>query len=174
MRYLIIVLALLAVIPMNPQNVSACFCGSPGVTESIMKAKAIFSAKVIQITAAQVKLEIADVWKGNVSGTVLLNHGSSCDPDFKLGKMYLIYARTYRDMVSSQERWFSSACYGSKILTGAERDLIELRSLKLRRNRLFIRYDAGKMDEISETFMGNLNCGRPITHNTGSFRSMDG
>lgn len=148
MRYFIIVLALIAVIPMNPQDVSACFCGSPGATEVIMKAKGIFSAKVIEITAGQVILEIADVWKGNVSGRLLLNDRSSCGVGFKLGKMYLIYARTHRDMLSGQERWTSNACDGSKLLTEAKRDLIELRSLKLRRNRLFIRYDAGKMDEI--------------------------
>lgn len=132
MRCFGLIVALIATIFLSPQSIFACFCGSPDVAKAIWKANAIFSAKVVEVSSERVVFDIEEVWKGHVSGTVVLNQqGSSCDLNFKAGQIYLIYARKYKHMLSAEDRWSTDVCHGSKNMADAEKDLRKLWSLKL-------------------------------------------
>jgi hypothetical protein len=66
-RYPAVVLAVIATVFLSPQSASACSC-APDVTKAIKDANAIFSAEVVEVSSGRVVFDIAEVWKGKVSG----------------------------------------------------------------------------------------------------------
>jgi hypothetical protein len=136
MRCFSALLAVITALLLCPQNVSACFCGSPDLTKAIRNANAIFSGKVVEVSPERVVFDVHEVWKGKVSSSLVLSQrGGSCDLTFEVGKTYLIYARKYRNMLSEDDRWSTDECSGSKNMSKADKDLKRLWVLKLNRSQ---------------------------------------
>ena len=131
MRHIILALAIIGAVLLNPEDASACFCASPDLSRSIKNAQSIFSAAAVEVSPETVVFEVEEVWKGRVAEKLTLHRDqSSCTIDFKVGEKYLIYARRYKDWVSGEYRLTTSQCDRSRKMAEAEADLVRLRGLK--------------------------------------------
>lgn len=74
----------------------ACVCGEkPAVAQSVRESEAVFSGKVVSKLKYGVRFEVGRSWKG-VSGRYIRiytgNIRNDCDPSFRIGELWLIYA----------------------------------------------------------------------------------
>jgi hypothetical protein len=120
-----------------------CVCVSiPTVADSLKKADAVFSGRVESISNKRATLKIEQVWKGELSGDVVMLLGgstfkpkrkvaikfpfTSCDYEFDVGERYLIYAS------HMEGKYFRTwKCTRTRRLQYAEEDLHELGQGKL-------------------------------------------
>lgn len=124
-----------AIVAAQPTCVFACSCRPPGTpAQELGQADAVFLATVVDVNAPSgpirssadsttVTLDVAKVWKGQVTRTlVLITPGSSasCGVSFEQGKAYVVYGRV------SEGALTTNLCSRTRPIGDATEDLAAL------------------------------------------------
>ena len=132
---------ILALLLFNAPAVEACSCaGYPTVCQSYEGAHAVFIGVVQNVETLKAKgrdgkdysagqiahIQVEKSFKGTVQPEVVFRHeGSSCDPTYKEGQRWLLYA--YHDQKT--KTWRIGECDRSTKIDGAKDDLLYLQGL---------------------------------------------
>jgi hypothetical protein len=109
-----------------PSSSYACKCVGPQSVEKEMKqSDAVFSGKVIGLkdekSHRKILFEVGKTWKGETkSQLILVSENSSCSIEFYKGAEYLVYAREYKGLLTTD------ICNRTTQLFDAEEDLVIL------------------------------------------------
>lgn len=108
----------------------ACKCAPTTPQQSLERANAVFSGKVIDVDkssnpseANRITFEVSKVWKGTNKQKLVITTSSSsasCGYSFQEGKEYLVYASTQDNKLQT------GSCSGTKSLADARADLAAL------------------------------------------------
>lgn len=107
-RFLIIVVAALAVIILNLRETRACSClPPPPPAKAFAEADAVFMGKVVSFELTGdaffprlAKFSVTKIWKGGrsaVNEILTANNSAACGYDFLVGESYVVYADEYGD-----------------------------------------------------------------------------
>ena len=134
-RLVALVLSILPLVMISASEAQACSCAPSGPPcQEAWKAPVIFAGTVIAVEqptgfgARRVRFRITEAFRGNEKGEIdihLRGGGSaSCDPTFRMGEAWLVYANNQWE---GGPGWTTSICSRTRQLRAAAEDLAYLR-----------------------------------------------
>ncbi len=142
MRKLLSLLGLsLAFVAMTPAAAESCTCRPSGPPcQEVWESPVVFAGTVIELDQSagalgprRVRFRISEAFRGAETGEAETGEieihlrgggGASCDPPFRLGESWLVYASKHG---ARQPGWTTSTCSRTRRLSGAAEDLRYLR-----------------------------------------------
>jgi Tissue inhibitor of metalloproteinase len=125
-KILVIAASILSVFPVSLAIACSCLPTTP--QQSFESSQAVFAGQAIEVTplrgqeTVRVTFRVSKVWKGRNSRRLVLttsNSSASCGFNFEPGQRYLVYASAQRSLTTN-------LCSGTKLLSGAQADLVYL------------------------------------------------
>ncbi len=137
MRKLLSLLGLsIALVAMTPAAAESCSCRPSGPPcQEVWASPVVFAGTVIELDQSvgalgprRVRFRISEAFRGAEAGEIEIHlrggGGASCDPPFRLGESWLVYAG---NQGAGGPRWTTSTCSRTRRLSGAAEDLRYLR-----------------------------------------------
>ncbi len=137
MRKLLSLLGLsIAFVAMTPAAAESCSCTPSGPPcQAVWESPVVFAGTVIEadqspgaLGPSRVRFRISEAFRGTEAGEIEIHlrggGGASCDPPFRLGDSWLVYAGKQG---AGGPGWTTSTCSRTRRLSGAAEDLRYLR-----------------------------------------------